>query len=98
MNNISFKAKFEGMECGIVKQIFENKTKKDTKHEIVFTKGNDVYGNDKFELFNDGVKTAEYKTEIMNEQAFSINRLMGIFNILKAKEAQAKIEEMKNKK
>lgn len=95
---ISFKATFEGMDTPIVKGIFERKTKDDTKHSIVFTKGKDHYNDDKFELFNNGVKKAEYKTEILNEKSFSINRLMGIFNILKTKEAQAKIEEMKNKK
>lgn len=98
MNNLSFKAKFEGMDTPVVKSIFELRTKNDTKHKVVFVKDQNTYSEDKFELYNNGQKTAEYKTDIVNEQLFSINRLIGIFNILKTKEAQARIEEMKNKK
>lgn len=98
MNNISFKAKFEGMDTPVIQAIFELRTKNDEKHKVVYVKDPNTYGEDKFELYKNGQKTAEYKTEIVNEKLFSINRLLGIFNILKTKEAQARIEEMKNKK
>lgn len=95
-NNVSFKAQFEGMNSEVIKVLFEHKTKADTRHKIVFVKGYDHYGDDKFELYKDGEKTAEYETEIVNERLFSIQRLMGIYNILKIKEAQAKVKEIKN--
>ena len=95
---VSFKATFEGMSSDVLKTIFESRTKSDTKHKVVFIKGSDHYGDDKFELYRDNQKTAEYETDIVDERLFSIQRLMGIFNILKAKEAQSKIHEMKSKK
>ncbi len=95
---VSFKATFEGMSSDVLKTIFESRTKSDTKHKVVFIKGCDHYGDDKFELYRDNKKTAEYETDIVDERLFSIQRLMGIFNILKAKEAQSKIHEMKSKK
>ena len=97
MNTISFKASFEGMNTPVLKTIFEYRTQKDTKHKVIFVKDNNTYGEDKFELYQDGRKTAEYKAAIINEKLFSINRLIGIYNILKAKEAQTRIEEMKKK-
>ena len=95
---VSFKAKFEGMDSDVLKKIFELRTKSDTKHTVVFVKGYEHYGDDKFELYNNGQKTAEYETDIIDERLFSIQRLMGIFNILKTKEAQSKINELKSKK
>lgn len=95
---VSFKATFEGMSSDVLKTIFENRTKSDTRHKVVFVKGYDHYGDDKFELYNNGKKTAEYETDIIDERLFSIQRLIGIFNILKTKEAQNKINEMKAKK
>lgn len=95
---ISFKARFDGMNSDVLKTIFEARTKSDTKHAVVFVKSNNKYGDDKFELYTNGVKTAEYETEIVNEKLFSIQRLMGIFNILKTKEAQNKVNNMKAKK
>lgn len=101
MYNISFKASFEGMNSEVLKVIFERRTANDKKHKVVFKENPDKYGEDKFELYNKDKKTAEYTTEI-NPRLFSIERLMGIYNILRAKEAQAKIEamreEMRNKK
>lgn len=97
MHNISFKASFEGMNSDVLKVIFARRTANDKKHKVVFTENPNKYGEDKFELYNQDKKTAEYTTEI-NPRLFSIERLMGIYNILRAKEAQTKIEEMKNKK
>ena len=95
---VSFKATFEGMSSDVLKKVFEIRTKADSKHKVVFIKGSNHYGDDKFELYKDDQKTAEYETDIIDERLFSIQRLMGIFNILKAKEAQNKINEMKSKK
>ncbi len=98
MNKISFKAGFEGMNRNDIKTIFEYRTKDDKKHTIVFTKGTKTYGEDKFELFKNGEKTAEHKTEILDEDYFTVRELMSIFSLLKAKAAQEKIENMKKKK
>ena len=92
---INFKATFEGMDAPITKTIFEYKTKDDTKHKVIFVSGENS-GDDKFELYTNGVKSSEYKTSLINESAFSVNRLVAIFNILKVKEAQNKIEKIKN--
>lgn len=92
-NNISFKATFEGMDKPVHETLFERRTAKDTKHKLVFTKNTQEYGEDKFELFNEGKKTAEYRTEI-NENIFSMDRLMGIYNLLRAKEAKEKVREL----
>lgn len=95
MNNVSFKATLVGMDAPVVQSIFKFKTQNDTKHKIVYIKNDDKYGEDIFELYKNGKKTAEYKTDLISEDLFSIKRLMGIFNILKTKEAQAQIDKMK---
>ena len=92
---VSFKARIEGLNSNVLKTIFESKTKSDNKHTVFFVKGHDHYGDDRFELYKDGYKTAEYEAEVVHENFISIQRLIGIFNILKAKEAQSRVLEMK---
>ena len=94
MNNLSFKAKLNGVNSDVLKVIFEAKTKKDTKHEMLFVENPDKYGEDKFELYKNGEKTSEYYTDV-NQKLLSIDRLIGIFNILKVKEAQFMVEKHK---
>lgn len=95
MNKLSFKATFEGMDAPVTKTLFEHRTKNDKKHKIVYTDtGNNT---DKFELYNGDKKTAEYETELIIPQLFSVERLLGIYNILKIKEAQNTINSFKKK-
>lgn len=95
---VSFKARIEGIKSDVLNTLFQARTKNDNKHTMRFIKGFDHYGDDRFELYKDGCKTAEYETELVHEKFLSIQRLMGIFNILKAKEARKVLEEMQNKK
>ena len=46
------------------------------------------------ELYKNGEKTSEYYTDV-NQKLLSIDRLIGIFNILKVKEAQFMVEKHK---
>ena len=96
MNNVSFGAKFTGMDTPeILNVVFEIKTQNDKKHTVLFVKRSDYLEQDKFELYTNDKKTAEYETQVDNEKLFSIQRLLGIYNILKAKEARNKVNELK---
>lgn len=97
--NVSFKAKLEGLNSPTVTKLFEIKTKKHENDTVVFTKGLEKYNSDSFALYKNDKKIAEYKTEFdVNESKISLDRLLSIFNILKMKEAQVKLDEIKNKK
>ena len=98
--NISFKAQLDAPHVSpVVKSIFELRTKDDTKHKVVLCDACE-YAPDlrTFDLYTNGEKTATYNTEITSDGLLSIQRLMGIFNLLKIQEAQNKIDAMKPKK
>ena len=83
MNNISFGAKFTGMQKTQLEILFSSLTKKDNKLVVKYVGIDAKTGEDKFELYENGVKKSEYRTEIWDKNIFSIERLMGIFKILK---------------
>ena len=98
--NISFKAQLDAPNVSsVVKSIFELRTKNDTKHKLVLNEPSE-YASDlrTFDLYTNGQKTASYNTEIISDGLISVQRLMGIFNILKIQEAQNKVKEMQLKK
>ena len=98
--NISFRAQLDAPNVSpVAKSIFEYRTKNDTKHKLVLREPSE-YGTDMrtFDLYTNGKKTASYNTEVISDGLISIQRLMGIFNILKIQEAQNKIKEMQLKK
>ena len=98
-SNISFKAQFIAPDASdVVKSIFELRTKNDTKHKIVLSKPLEQNSELRtFDLYTNGQKTASYTTEVISDGLISIQRLMGIFNMLKIREAENKIKEMKLK-
>ena len=98
--NISFKAQLDAPNVSsVVKSIFELRKKNDTKHKLVLNEPSE-YAPDlrTFDLYTNGQKTASYNTEIISDGLISVQRLMGIFNILKIQEAQNKVKEMQLKK
>lgn len=90
MNKISFGAKFEGMSKIHLENEFSRLTKKDSNHTIKYVGKDPFTQKDIFELHKDDVKTAEYQTEVWNKNIFSIQRLLGIYNILSNSEKSRK--------
>ena len=88
MNNISFGARFTGMNKPTLEKSFSKYTNNDKSHIILYAGVDKVTGKDVFELYNNGVRTAKYTTEIWDKSIFSIERLVGIFNILKKSELE----------
>ncbi len=95
-SNISFKAQFVAPDASdVVKTIFELRTKNDTKHKIVLSKPSESESELRtFDLYTNDKKTASYTTEVISDGLISIQRLMGIFSLLKIQEAQNKINEI----
>ncbi len=87
MNKISFKATFEGINSYPLQSLFEKRTQNDKTHHIKLTCDPENFGNDKFELYNNNEKTAEYTTHI-NPKLFWLDRLMGIYRLLLEEEKQ----------
>ena len=84
---VSFKAQFEGIDSDALKFLFERRTFDDKSHVVRFTPNKEEFGEDKFELFNNGKKTAEYITHV-DPQYFWIKRLVRIYELLIEKENQ----------
>ena len=99
-SNVSFKAKFIAPDASdVVKSVFELRTKNDTKHKIVLSTPSEYAPELRtFDLYTNDQKTASYTTEVISDGLISVQRLMGIYNLLKIQEAENKIKEIKSKK
>lgn len=94
---MNFKARITNYPSMALSEGFQLRTSADTKHRIDYEEGS-TYGSDKFTLYKDGAKTAEYCTDKpISEGCKGLNTLMSIFNILKAKEAEHFIKERRKK-
>lgn len=86
---VSFKAKFEGLDSLPLQILFERQTQDDKTHTVRYipNKDKEKFAQDKFVLLNNGKETAEYVTHV-DPKYFWIKRLLQIYDLLIEKENQ----------